>query len=81
MDKKAIEKRLTEILNDRFSKAEESMKRMTQLRNIYALLRQQGQEKGAKAFRDHVFMMLCEDPMMEERQIMMGLIKDLDIKI
>jgi len=73
MDKKAIDKRLTEILNDRFTKAEEAMKRMTRLRNVYAVLRLQGQEKGAKAFRDHVFMMLCENPDLEEQSIIMEL--------
>lgn len=81
MDKTTLESKLIEMLNERMAMAEKAMSKMTNLKNAYAKFRMQGQEKGAEAFRNQVFMMLCENPMMEERQIIIELTKELNIKL
>ena len=81
MDKTTFESKLIEMLNERMAMAEKVMSKMTNLKNAYAKFRMQGQEKGAEAFRNQVFMMLCENPMMDERQIIMELTKELNIKL
>jgi len=69
------------MVDYRTIQAKAAMCKMLHIRQMYADLRKAGFEKGAKAFRDHVFWMLMAKPDMTERDVLTDIAKHLNINI